>query len=398
MSRPRKITEESRLLIALMHSERGMNNKMISEELHISESAVSKALKECFDQGRLQLVFNRDGLTEKQLSALQATSAGAGELRRLLASFRKDSSAVVTEPDVRIFDSGSTETTPAGWAARLEAFGRASAPYITSLILSSRVVGTSWGKTLAAIVRGLAERSPVRPKNPIQFVPLCGEMLEGPPRKVSASNLAYQLDEVINGDLAHSHSYWLAGVPSRKPSRCIASKDGLTPDECRAVSRYIHLLPGYRKVFGPDPSSTDPKQRTPLIDRLDMILTSCGPKERPLGYGGVQDLRSVGLPLRVARRLVVGDISGILLKSPALGAKGSNEPNQVDTINDAWSGAKLVHLRECSRKALVNSTGGTVLCCIGANKADTVLEIIRLGLALRIVLDFDLSQKLRRKL
>jgi len=376
-----------------MHSERRMSNKEIGEALDISESAVSKVLKECFEQGRIQLVFNREGLTPKQISMLQATAAGAGELKRLMARFHKDFAAVVDEPDVRIFDSGSTETTPAAWSARLDAFGRAAAPYVAPLIAASHVVGTSWGETLAAIVRGLDGRFPQAPKRPIHFVPMCGEMLEGPPRKASASNLAYRLDEMVNGGPRHSHSYWLAGVPSRKPR---PEPRGLTPEECRAVTRYIHLLPGYRRVFGPDPANgRDPAAQTPLIDRLDMILTSCGPKERPLGYGGVQDLRSAGLTLREARRLLVGDLSGILLKDPAA---GHDSPDQVDEINKAWTGAQLIHFRECARKALAGPSGGTVLCGIGANKVDAVIEIVRLGLAVRIVVDFDLAQALSRRL
>lgn len=396
MSRPRTITDETRLLIALMSSEQGMSNKAIHETLHVSESAISKVLKECFAEGRLQLIFNREGLTERQLAALQATAAGADEVKRLLAGITKDSSAVVQEPDVRIFDSASTEATPAAWAARLEAFGRAAAPYLWPLLAGSRVVGTSWGETLAAVVRGLSIRPAPPPRHAVTFVPLCGEMLEGPPRKVSASNLAYRLDEIVNGDVRHTHSHWLAGVPSRMPGPARngqEAEDTLTAAECRAVSRYIHRLPGYRKVFGSDPQHRG--DRPPLIERLDMILTSCGPKERPLGYGGVQELRSMGLSLRDARRLVVGDLSGILLKNPAL-AQG--EPNQVDRINDAWSGARLDHFRDCARRALHGSAGGVVVCCLGANKCETVLEIVRLGLASRILLDFDLARQIKRKL
>lgn len=396
MSRPRKIGDEFKLRIALMSSEGGMTNRQIAEELDISESAVSKALKESFEQGRVRVVFNREGLTEKQLAALRSSAAGANELKRSLAAMPKDSRAVVTEPDVRIFDTENVETTPAAWTARLDRFGKDAAPYILSLVMQSRLVGTSWGETLAALVRGLPERSVERPKLPIQFVPLCGEMLEGPPRKASASNLAYKLDEIVNGDRTHSHSYWLAGVPSHRPSPKLGTQGQLTADECKAVARYIHQLPAYRKIFGPDPRrKAERNQKTPLIDRLDMILTSCGPKERPLGYSGVKDLRSLGLSLREARKLLVGDVSGILLRNPALPGK---RPTHVDDINDAWAGAKLSHLRECAARAAANSCAGTVLCCIGANKADTVLEIVRLGLASRIAMDLDLSQALRRKL
>ena len=64
---------------------------------------------------------------------------------------------------MRVFDSGSAETTPAAWAARLEVFGRAAAPYLGDLISNSRVVGTSWGETFASVVRALRDRPPLRP-------------------------------------------------------------------------------------------------------------------------------------------------------------------------------------------------------------------------------------------
>ena len=395
MPRPRKITDESKLLIALMSSEKDMSNKAIGEALGLSESAVSKALKECFEEGRLRLVFNRNGLTARQLSSLQATAEGTRDLQRRLARFPKDAAAVVAEPDIRIFESGTAEVTAAAWASRLETFGRAAAPYIWSLIAGSHVVGTSWGESLAAVVRALVSRPGRPPSHAVQFVPLCGEMLEGPPRKVSASNLAYQLDEIVNGDLRHTHSHWLAGVPSRMPSPQPGVKGSLTPAECAAVTRYIRRLPGYRKVFGTDPADQSSGNRSPLIDRLDMILTSCGPKERPLGYGGVQDLRSFGLSLRDARRLVVGDLSGILLKNPQLDPA---VPTPVDRINALWAGAKLEQVRECSRRALAGGGGGLVLCGVGANKAETVLEIVRLGLAVRILVDADMADQMRRRL
>jgi DNA-binding transcriptional regulator LsrR (DeoR family) len=390
MPRPRKINHEMKLLIALMHSERKMNNVEIGGALEISESAVSKVLRECFDQGRLRLVFDPQGLTEQELLSLQAAAGTRNELTQQISRFRKDSSAVVTEPDVRVFESGSAETTPKAWAARLQAFGEGVAPYVMHLIATSRFVGTSWGETLASVIRALEARPVQRPKSPIHFVPLCGEMLDGPPRKASASNLSYRLDEIVNGDLSHSHSYWLAGVPSHAP---IPETQKIFSEEQTAViCRYIRRSPAYRKIFGADsgdserPASSD----APLIDRLDMILSSCGPKERPLGYDGVQWLKSTRISSRDARGLIAGDISGVLLPT--------RESSKVAAINRAWMGARLDHLRQCARRALGASLPGVVLCAIGANKADSVMEIIRLGLANRLVVDTDLWQQLQRKL
>ena len=388
MARPRTITDDKKLLIALMHSERRMTNQAIARDLGISPSAVSKILQECFDEGRLRLVFNRDGLSSQELDSLETIVTGAADLKLRLARFKKDTAAVVEAPDVRVVDSGGTGATPAAWATRLETFGRAAAPFIEGLIANARVVGTSWGETIASIVRALAERRPLRPARPIQFFGLCGEMLEGPPRKASASSLAHQLDQIVNGGPSHSHSYWLAGVPSRLPAPKEGEGGGLTAAECQAVKHYIQLLPGYRKVFGSDAEGG-------LADRADLILTSCGPKERPLGYGGVQELRSAGLSLREARRLLVGDISGYLLKNPNVKDRGG----RIEPINANLISADLLgKLRACSARALAGRGGGTVLCCAGANKVEAVLEIVRLGLATSLVLDMDLAGALLRLL
>lgn len=395
MARPRTITEDQKLLIALMHSEKRMTNEAIASRMHISPSSVSKIIQGCFNEGRLRLVFSRDGLSGEQLDSLNDLVTGTADLKRRLAAMEKDSAAIVREPEVRVFDSGSTDTTRPGWAARLEAFGRAAAPYIGDQIANASVVGTSWGDTPDAIIRAIGDRPPLRPKHPIQFFGVCGEMLDGPPRKVSASSLAHRLDQIVNRDPMHSHCHWLAGVPSRLPEPKPGSKDGLTGEECEAVRHYICLLPGYRRVFGAHPDGRGLNTREkPLVDRADLILTSCGPKERPLGYRGVQELRAAGLALREAHRLVLGDISGYLLKDPKIADRG-----RIAAINSRLVSPDLLgKFRACSARALAGRGGGTLVCAIGGNKSDALLEIVRLGLAAKIVIDLDLARELSRRL
>lgn len=392
MARPAKITNEIKLLIAKMHAERPQrDNKEIAEELHISPSSVSNVLRESFEDGRIRLVFSLDGLSSQELELLERMESKGRldeELQQRLADMEKAADAVVKTPAVRILDSGSTGCTADDWTNRLEVFSRAAAPYIGGLVARSHVVATSWGETLSSICRALREHPPQRPNRPIQFFGFCGEMLEGPPRKASASSLAHQLDDIVNGDPAHLHSYWLAGVPSRFPKPNNTGALIMTRSECDAVKHYIRQLPGYRKAFGTGDAGDG------LFDRADLCLTSCGPKERPLGYGGVQELREAGLSLREARSLLVGDISGFLLKDPT--AKGPTD--KVDAINARLVAPDLLgKLRKCARRALDGKAAGTVVCAIGANKCEAVTEIVRLGLASRLVLDTDLAQALLRK-
>ena len=115
MARPRTITDDKKLLIALMHTERHMTKKEIAAHFTISPSAVTKVIQECFAEGRLRLVFNRDGLSAQELDLLQTTVTGAAELRDRLAKLPKDDDAVIQDPEVRVFDSGCAETTPAAF-------------------------------------------------------------------------------------------------------------------------------------------------------------------------------------------------------------------------------------------------------------------------------------------
>src|SRR5690242_13023197 len=153
MPRARKLTDEIQLLIAQMHGERQMNNHAIARALDLSESAVSKVIKESFRQSRLVLTFNRHGLTREQLAFLDERSDRESRLVSRIAKYRKDGAAVITEPAIRIFDSGSTETSQEAWAARLAAFGAKAGHHLVNLICRSACVGTSWGGTLAALIR-----------------------------------------------------------------------------------------------------------------------------------------------------------------------------------------------------------------------------------------------------
>jgi hypothetical protein len=177
-------------------------------------------------------------------------------------------------------------------------------------------------------------------------------------------------------------------VPSRIPEP--RPKDGFTAQDCDAVKRYIRLLPGYRAVFGG--GSGRATREKPLIDRADLILTSCGPRERPLGYRGEEELRSTGLSVREARRLAIGDISGVLLKNPAVVDGG-----RIDAINaQLVSPGLLDKFSACSARAVERGSGGTLVCAIGANKAETLVEIVRRGLATAIAIDLDLAGAMSR--
>ncbi|MBL8177166.1 MAG: hypothetical protein JNK48_21005 [Bryobacterales bacterium] len=385
MGRPRLITPQTRLLAALLHSE-GRSNKDIGKKFGLGESTISKIIRECYDEGLLSIRF-RSGLSDGELERLRAEAGLKNEFTEKLRAFRKDSSAIVLAPEAMVFESGSTDTGPQDWAARLDTFARAVGPEVLKLILRSRIVGTSWGRTLATVVRALGEAQVPLPHSPVHFLPLCGEMLDGPPRKTSASSLALRLDELVNHAAPNLHGHMLAAVPSHLPLH-------LPPRDAEIIAGYVTSVPAYRAIFG---GQRNPKQ-APLVDRTDMILTSCGPQDRPLGYDAARWFESTGIAEEDARAYIAGDISGNLLRNMEAGKLPRAVERKIERVNEAWLGAKFDHLRACAQRALEGQLPGVVLCCIGANKAGTVREVVRLGLANRLLIDEDCWSALEKML
>src|SRR2546421_5197001 len=93
-------------------------------------------------------------------------------------------------------------------AHEAQAFGRAVAEHIGKIIIDDagvKTVGVLWGKTLNQVAEGVAAQyagAPPRKKNPITFVPLCGEPLYQENLMnfaSSASSLAAVLAKAANG-------------------------------------------------------------------------------------------------------------------------------------------------------------------------------------------------------
>lgn len=367
-----------------------MTNVAISKKLGVSQATVSKAITEALNEGLLRLTFDEELLSAGDRTALRSQVA-SGELRQLLAQMKKVEDAIIKAPNVHVFDSGSEKSTREAWPLRLSTFAKNVAPLACELIRASKVCSVSWGETMAAIVHGI-ETLRVKPTGKgAFFVPACGDMLDGPPNKVGASSLAYRLDVAINDDPEHRSSIWMAGVPARYPDR----HDGLTATEIEVVKKYIRSLPAYKKIFGDERNRLSGDLRKPLVDKIDLILTSCGPAERPLGYGGRQLLRAAGLGHKEARDLIAGDLSGNLLKRASIDEIRSA---RIDQINAGWCGVTLKQLAECNKRSRGGHTPGVALCALGANKVESVLEVTRLGLANHLLIDNDLASELERRI
>lgn len=222
--------------------------------------------------------------------------------------------------------------------------------------------------------------SPLRKGKPIQFILLCGEPLGNSPTRFSSSNLASQLDVLINGGTRIPLS--LAAVPALIP------KD-FSRAEVNAIRKLISRVDAHREIFGgPNQESA---RRECLIDNVDTILTSIGSSATALAFGDDEFVKTAGITREDLQKLVIGDIGGVLFPRPHLGA---GEQAALDQIVARWTGITEKHIKYCIDRARHDKTPGVIVVAIGESKATIVYECVKRGLVNHLVIDQDLAKKL----
>lgn len=191
------------------------------------------------------------------------------------------------------------------------------------------------------------------------------------PTRFSSSLLADRLVDVVNEGRGER---WSLGVPEFI-SRIFKGHDA---DVIRR--HHLHASDSYRRIFGPE---------DPLIERVDSVLTSIGFAERPLGQRNKGLLKAGEVTADELRKLVVGDIGGVLIPRPGLKA---GDRQTVDQLNAMWTGMTLDHIRRIARDAASSShRPGIIVVSIGRQKAEILAEIIRSGLVNELIIDEDLA-------
>jgi DNA-binding transcriptional regulator LsrR (DeoR family) len=175
------------------------------------------------------------------------------------------------------------------------------------------------------------------------------------------------------------HSLSLAAVPALIP-------ENFTPKEVKAIRKLINYVDAYHDIFGGQ--RKDETEQEPWIRRMDCILTSVGPRERPLGD---RLLKTAGIHKERLRELVIGDICGILIPRPGL---STAEDSEVERVTERWTGIKLGDLEDCARRASRSRGTGVIVIAIGKNKAAFIYEVVRRGLVNHLIVDQDLADRL----
>jgi len=390
---PKKVPIDALAAAAL--AARGKTQTEIAVALDLSQSAVSRLLKDVRDYIQVERSFRWDRLTppEQQEVRRRMSHREIGDrVARLAREYGQPAPAVHVVPLGEVTERGP----------QFETFASHAAMALRDLLEEVRgKVGVAWGSTLwhtTQALRSILPQRPLRERIPIEFVPLCGDPLIDSQERYAdrtSSRVVSDLSKAVNGD--EPRPAWLGLVPAFIPRT-------FKRNEIRVIDRLIDLVPQYPRIFGPRIPPSRPIA-APIAGDLHMIITAAGPSKRPLGFGrnpllGLSDAES-----RLLAENIYGDIGGVLLPrlSGTPGTKGG-EPAPHPLVQDLirrWTGLKIEHLKACSARAFSErskSRPGVTLLSFGSSHAEVVLEAVRQGLVNQLIIGSDLEEALAKAL
>ena len=344
----------------------GLSQPQVSRLLSLAEKKNYLVIEQRFASE----LFSEDWI--RQMDALLAPAGLTADLNAFC------SRTGLHAPRLRVLESGSGNT-EARLAQRRARFGRIAAGRLIGLIEGSKVVGVAWGRTIKSLVNGIeASRQPIRRARPIEFAPVCAELVALAQYEYSSSRLADALDEAFNGTAGKAVQ--LTGFPAYIPRHYDQSMRA-------SIWRFISDTPGHNRVFsGPDA----------LIHRMDMLISSVGSSRMPVRGSFEELVMASGLRADDLRQLVVGDLGGILI--PRDGLSTASE-NLIEDLNDIWTGIKTEHVRAIAKRAIENpASSGVVVVAIQAERGDTAFELICRGLVNELILDHAAAKQLHKRL
>jgi DNA-binding transcriptional regulator LsrR (DeoR family) len=374
---------------AFLKGEGGWPQIAIARKLGVSQAAVSRLLVHARKTGNLHEVsrFEPAGMSQERLDEL-ARLLEHSELADALMRIGGGRSRLRS---VRIFDSGSTDTTPSAIASRQRQFGRAVAPRVAEHLRRAEVVGVTWGSTVSNAIDALSRLGyPWPAADERRVLPMSAEPLQFAHNEFTSSTLARRLHEIVNPgtDLKRSQLA-LTGVPAFIPadlSQMLPETRALSPE----VQNQLHDL--FRRFFEVNSRAFNEIFVGPeaLIEQVDMLVTSVGAEDKPMGFCN-EDLRKFGrLDAKRLQELVVGDVGGVLLHKPNL---PEAEIAVVQGLNAMWTGIKQEHLASIAKRA-GDGKPGVVVLAVGASRTPVVLAALARGLCSELLIDRDLATAL----
>jgi len=164
----------------------------IAHGLECSEPHVTKLLRFARDLRVMQQTVDPTVIPEAQVSCRLYKCDLNSALSSVSRTFRA----------AHVFHTPSTTV----WSRRIQIFGRCAGPCLADRLMKSRILGTTWGETIAAAIDAICQQYTWRNrKDELTCVPTTGEMIgmeeSGP--HLSSSELARQLATSISGNGRH---------------------------------------------------------------------------------------------------------------------------------------------------------------------------------------------------
>jgi DNA-binding transcriptional regulator LsrR (DeoR family) len=215
-------------------------------------------------------------------------------------------------------------------------------------------LGVTWGRNIRHVIQALPALTsePLRARNPLKLVPLCGEPFQDriDPQSFSSSALVWELHRILNG-------------PQKEPPLSIAGVYAFIPrdfsrSEADTIRKFYGLGAGYTTIFG---------GAAPLAGSLDSILTAVGVASAQHRGIFLAERVHLGDLKETEVASVLGDISGILI--PRKKAKPALR-DRIRELNERWTGIKEDHLRECASRP--GDGLGVIVVAQAANRAQLI--------------------------
>jgi len=267
---------------------------------------------------------------------------------------------------------------------RPDHFGRLAAVAVGELIAPVKHLGIGCGKTLEAVIRGLA--SPGYDAPPLEriIVPFIAEpshlrnTQQSP--AYSATHLSESLRQAFSGDDAHASGPVLRGVAAYLPRRF----------RTREVRDMVSEVSGYQAIFLKE------GRNPPLIGKLDCMLTGAGTVSP-----GMEEWQGTLIRERIVQeqhdsdpawrnkvtskylnRIIYGDLAGLLIAKEGI---DKDDQTLVKELNAGLVGLEERHLKDVCQKAGEDGSPGVILAACGTPKVGLIAAGIHRGLVTTLV-------------
>lgn len=371
--------EEQAQEAAYLYAQR-FSQQQLAGIFNCSQSHISRLLKLAEERGWLKYDthFDEKGIPQRRLDEIRRRM----EPKTLALQLR----ALSTETRVQVRHVRVYASTFGDFDDQLVRFGRLAAGRATELIEKSSVLGVIFSETVHRVIDGIAW-SGLRPRTnrPVTVIPVAGEVASYVRVGSSSSWLASRLHELINNN--DNQQYSLSAVPFLIPTHFERSTR-------EAISKWIQDLPGYRKIFGGEPS---------MVSRMDCVFTSVGQDGKPLS-AAIKELTEIyGITPSRLREIAATDIGATLVPTDLVD-EDAEAKAELEALNSVMINLTIDQYRDVCQRAADpamapdKQPSGVCLFAIGANKARGLLTVLRKGLVNELIIDEELARELTRLL